>query len=386
MKKLKLCLKDNIKGYFEAPIQNNTLYLNKSFTVDEIWIDNNKTPCEITHADKWQIIKLPTNAQRIQMTYYGSLDGKSGLYPYIIENTQDEFYILRHETLYYPSFYEIDSEEFLDHYLYPQACDEFVINAEIDDTRSIISNLSEIDNNLFQGYNPVLVIGNYQCEEEYFGKIYYLIMNKDIKSKSGLIHKVNDILNKYKLVYFSDLKMVIIPSGYGSFVMPDHKTLFITEDSFDDPQYLIHELIHLHWNPKCKLDVQKSRFFDEAITQYLTLRVLDELKIKDSKNIENLFITDFKTTIQQYNIELQPICNYAESNNGFLSYSYGPLAILQIEKKIGKEKIDKAFEKMLNDEKPYDFIRFKELFDDIEDVWKNCFVTCNYQNRLIIET
>ncbi|MCI5773799.1 MAG: hypothetical protein MR210_04480 [Erysipelotrichaceae bacterium] len=383
MKILNLHLGDEIRGCFEAPIQNNVLYLNKSFIIDEILIDNTKRICEIICNDRWQEIKLPIDNKIVKVKYHGILDGKSGLYPYVKENSKDEFYLLRHETIYYPSFYEIDSEEFLEHYLYPKTDDEFVVNIEIDDSRFIVSNLKQIDNNVYKGHNPVFVIGNYLLKDDYFGKLFYLIGHKEIDSKSLFIKKVNDALLKYKEVYLNNLKIVIIPIGYGSFVMPDNKTMFITEDSFDDPQYFIHELIHLHWNPKSKANVQKSRFFDEAITQYLTLRVLDELKIRCSEETERLFIDDFKTSVNSYDIVLQPICNFAEGNNGFLSYSYGPLSILQIEKKIGKEKVDSAFRKMINDDQLYDFTRFKSLFEDIEDVWNDCFATCNYQRYLM---
>lgn len=187
MKTLSLHLSNQIEGCFEAPIQNSLLYLNKSFIIDQILIDNTQKTYEIIHDVKWQVIKVPSGAKTIKIKYHGFLDGKSGLYPYVKENSKDEFYLLRHETIYYPSFYEIDSEEFLEHYLYPKAFDEFIVNVEIGDSRLVVSNLKQIENNVYRGYNPVFVIGNYLLKNDYFGKLYYLTDNKEIDSKSDSI-------------------------------------------------------------------------------------------------------------------------------------------------------------------------------------------------------
>ena len=46
---------------------------------------------------------------------------------HVKEKTDDDFYILRNETLYYPLEYEMDSKAFLSHYLYPQEEDLFKV-------------------------------------------------------------------------------------------------------------------------------------------------------------------------------------------------------------------------------------------------------------------
>lgn len=383
MQLLKLDLNDGIKGCFESSVQNKVLYLNETFMIDEILIDGISSNCKISKHHKTQVITIPQAAKTIKLKYHGALDGKSGLYPYVIENTNDDFYLLRHESLYYPSFYAIDSEEFLDHYLYPQKDDEFIVSVKMSSLRSIISNLNKADDKLYHGFAPVFAIGYFQVEEAFFGNIHYLKGTLDIASKIEFIMLINKILLKYKQVYLNDLQMIIIPPKYGSFVMPDHHTMFITEDSFDDPQFLIHELIHLHWNPKCMPKVQNARFFDEAITQYLTLRVLTELNIKNKQQIKESFLTEFKDVINEAGLQIKPLCQYAEHNYGVLSYSYGPLALLRIEEHIGAKAMDEAIRFMLNDEMMYDFARFKSIFTEIENVWHDCFETCNYQYELL---
>ena len=382
MQLLRLNLNDGIEGCFESLVQNNVLYLNEAFMIDEILINGINTNCKISKEHKTQMIMMPKDAITIKIRYHGALDGKSGLYPYVIESTNDDFYLLRHETLYYPSFYKIDSDEFLDHYLYPQKDDEFKVFVEMTSTRSIISNLNKVDDKLYHGYAPTFAIGDFQAKEVFFGRINYL-SDVDLASKIELIKRINKILLKYKDIYFNDLTMVIIPPRYGSFVMPDHHTMFITEDSFDDPQFLVHELIHLHWNPKCMPNVQNARFFDEAITQYLTLRVLTALNLKSKQHIKEELVAEFKDMINDGGLQIKPLCQFAEYNYGILSYSYGPLALLQLEEHIGVQAMDEAIRFMLDDERMYDFARFKSIFADIENVWHDCFETCNYQYELL---
>lgn len=382
MQLLKLDLNNGIKGCFESSVQNKVLYLNESFAIDEILINGINVNCKISKQDKTQMIMIPKDAITIKLRYHGALDGKSGLYPYVIESTNDDFYLLRHETLYYPSFYKIDSDEFLDHYLYPQKDDEFKVFIEMTAKRSIISNLHKVDDKLYHGYAPTFAIGAFQAKEVFFGRINYL-SDVDLAAKIELIKRINKILLKYKHIYLNGLQMVIIPPRYGSFVMPDHHTMFITEDSFDEPQFLIHELIHLYWNPKCVSEVQNARFFDEAITQYLTLRVLTALNLKSKQQIKEEFVKEFKDMINDGGLQIKPLCQFAEYNYGILSYSYGPLALLRIEEHIGMQAMDEAIKFMLDDEGRYDFVRFKSIFTNIESVWHDCFETCNYQKALL---
>lgn len=383
MIKLSLNIDTAIYGSYESAIKDTKLFLNSSFIVDEVTINNQTTVCTVLNTGKYQIIELPIIKGTVKVNYHGKVDSRNGLYPYVIEDTDDEFYILRSESMYYPWFYENGSVEFLNHYLYPQIDDEFLVSIKINDDRKIISNLDYKGDNLYQGYNPVFAVGEYIQQKAYFGEIYHLKGHFDIEAKISFIKNVNDFLLRYKNVLLNNLKIVVIPENYGSFVLPNANTMFITDSSFDNPEFLIHELIHLHWNPRCNVDVQKSRFFDEGITQYLTLRVMDELNIKTSNQTQREFTLAFNELVYQYDFDVMPIVKFAEFDYGELSYYLGPLAILQIEKKIGKESFDKAFKEMFIKNEIYDFNKFKLLFDNIDDVWERCFETSQFFNELM---
>ena len=119
MKYLELFLSDRIKGIYKTRLTGNTLYLNKDFKIKKLSVNGKETAYKITKNDCWQSIAFDEPGD-VYLEYEGVLDGASGLCPYVKEKTSDDFYILRYETLYYPLEYEVGSEEFISHYLYPQ--------------------------------------------------------------------------------------------------------------------------------------------------------------------------------------------------------------------------------------------------------------------------
>ena len=385
MKYLELFLSDRIKGIYKTRLTGNILYLNKDFKIKKLSVNGKETAHKITKNDCWQSITFDEPGD-VYLEYEGVLDGTSGLCPYVKEKTGDDFYILRYETLYYPLEYEVGSEEFISHYLYPQKEDFFKVNVRINDERKILSDLVYKEDGYY-GPNPVFIIGHYHKTTAYFGNIYHLDLSDKIIDKGvALIKNANEILRVYHDVTLKDLNLYIMPEGYGSFVMNGEQvSLFITVDSFLDPHYLIHELTHLHWNPKCDPKIQNVRFFDEAISQYLTLKILDKLKIQSTKDTEKEYINTYRTYINEYGYTPSPILEYASKGNGDLSYSFGALALLAIEKRVGEVKMTSVLREIINSDTLVDFDVFKNKFINIEDIWHDFFISNDYSDKILVE-
>ncbi|HCY06911.1 MAG: hypothetical protein WBH68_00605 [Erysipelotrichaceae bacterium] len=70
MKILNLYLDNAISASFESPIYSDTIFINKSFIIDSLLIDNNIN-YSTSLTDNYKIIKLPCSEGYLKMTYHG---------------------------------------------------------------------------------------------------------------------------------------------------------------------------------------------------------------------------------------------------------------------------------------------------------------------------
>ncbi len=364
MNQLWLRLSNKIKATLIRNVKDTDYFaINKSFQIIHLFCDDKKL-CfqeEITDSN-FKLIHFDKVSGNLKIEYEGILDGTSGNYPYVKEKTSDDFYILRHETVYYPCFIRPDDEAYVHHLLEPDDSDRFEACVEMEDDRCVVSNLKEIDGCL-KGFNPTFVIGNYHQQETFFGSIFYEDLKQEIIQKvEKIIYDTNDFMNHYKKAAIQDHKIIVIPEGYGSFVLPN--TMFITEEGCNDARQLIHEIIHIHWNPLCEKHIQRARFFDEGLTQYFTYRVCDALHIQSKEETEKEYLHDFRNIMTTYEVPPMPIDSFADEELGALSYSFGALALIALEKQIGEEKMDEALSRCLKlyEKQAIDFDKFEALF------------------------
>lgn len=392
MKTLHLELSSTIKGRFyieTKSIKNPFFMLNKSFFIHNVFCDNLPIHFQQDSIEyNYQKIsfKLPEHNQILLIEYEGILDGTTGRWPYVKEKTTDELYLLRDETIYYPVFEIPYSETYFSLLLYPTEKEKIRVFITRKDSRHICSNLTCIKPFIYEGYNPTFVIGNlkkYKCS---FGKIWLSKNDKrSIKEIEKIVMGTNQFMNHFKQAEIKHFQIISIPKGYGSFVLPG--TMFFTQDA--NYQGLIHELIHINWNPPCQISQQKARFFDEGLTQYFTARVCDALSIQSQDNIMAQYLHNFKQQIHKWKKTPYPIEEFASHDCGELSYSFSALALQAIENRIGKETMDSCLSKMLTtyETDPIDFLHFKSFFPEtIEDIYTDYFLTNNAANRLLKET
>lgn len=387
MQNLVLKLSDKIEAEYKVPaneVANGRFAINTSFEVEQIFVSGVNTAYQIEKTDKnYKFIFFDKGVSGdIVIKYSGVLDGTTGGYPYVREKTTDSFYILRTETFYYPVFCNPESKEFIDSILFPSDKDRFHVYAKVIGARTLLTNMDTASQNTYEGTNPTFAVGNYQVTEEAFGKICFLdSANNRIVNTNALIKQTNDFLSRYKSAQNGKIQIVEIPEGYGSFVLG--KCIFLTKDAFDDSHQLIHEYIHTNWNPKCDAHTQRARFFDEAFTQYLVLRVLDDAGIQSREITKKIYADAYRYSINECGNKPYPILEYAENHCGDLSYSFGALALVAIEDAVGVEKTDAAIKRMLNTDTLFDFTKFHGYFNGIERVWQDYFVTNRASNALL---
>lgn len=362
MNQLYLKLGSQIKGTIVKKITKTIDFftINSDLKICFVKVDHKDIPFSvIVQESNYKIVHFePIHCGCLEIEYEGIIYGKNKSYPYVNEKTTDEFYILRWETFYYPFFEKPNSLEFFEHLLFPTDEDKIELHIEMEDSRDYCSNAVRGGT-----FNPTISVGNYHQYETYFGSIFLLHENlKLVNNVEQLVHMTNDWLNQFRESSINNYKMIEIKDGYGSFVLPG--TIFMTEEGFLQYPRLIHELIHTHWNPKVDTEIQRTRFFDEAFTQYLTYRVLDALNIQTREKTEAQYLETFTNVVNKYSIEICGIVDFAKNDLADLSYSLGALALIELEKKIGTACMNEILKKVLNNhqEKVIDFNIFESYF------------------------
>lgn len=131
------------------------------------------------------------------------------------------------------------------------------------------------------------------------------------------------------------LQIIEIPQGYGSFAGAN----FIFQEGkwMSDKQYLqglYHEYAHVLFSVKAEGAVQQSRFFDEAIAQYLSAKAVESLQGEERfQELMISWLNSFLAGVENDNkISLIPLTEYGVYDLGHLSYLVGPWILFMLEK------------------------------------------------------
>lgn len=372
---LTLNISKEISGILTAKkqeLQKDFFILNKTFQVDEIALDHQKVSFTSQCIDnRYQAIyfKGPKTYEEIKIVYHGILDGTSGIYPYAKEMSTSNFILLRYETLYLPLFCGYISDE--DFYQNFQNI-FWHVHLTIEKSKEAYSSLTCLsqENNCYQfeGSTPVFMIARFDTFNKNRTTLLKPIeMVIDLSKMYTFIQAVFSYMNEsYCNAPLDDLLIMMIPNGFGSFVMHHH--LFLAENSWYNQREFIHELIHLGWNPNFTIlsyKVGACRFFDEALTQYLMAEVYEYFYPNTIEETYKQFQKDFQNEISSCQLPIVPLTDFAKYNYGQLSYSYGPIVFKEIEKIAGKETLKKAIVQMIQkyQNQAIDFDSFINLFE-----------------------
>lgn len=366
MYKLHLRLSDHVEGHFAAGaphLSSGYFALNSAFSVKCVLADGMPVDyCARQEKEGYQTVAFSAPDCRVlTVEYEGVLDGTTGRYPYVKEKTSDDRYVLRSETLYYPVFALPDSAEYWQNLLLPLAEDQFQVTVEVPEDRCFCTNLREISNGVYEGHSPTIAVGDYRLETCPFGTIAYFGMDGDTLAEiRRAAAYTNDFMNRYKPAEIRDYQIVEIPSGLGSFVLPG--TLFLAGEP--DIRQMIHEFIHTNWNPRCSGTVQRSRFFDEGITEYFTAKVLAYYGLQDVEASRALWEVQYQSAIAAHPENEVPIVDYGTRELGDLSYSFGPLALFALEDAVGETEMERIMSELLEryQQEDVDFQKLEAMF------------------------
>lgn len=368
MQTLRLRLSDHIEGTFQKKLSGgeNFFVLNKDFHLEKVLLNNEPFLflTEETESNVKKYIIPASSCGTLTIRYCGVLDGQSGAYPYVREKTSDEFYLLREETRYYPLFYIPDTIDYINHLIQPQQEDRIDVSIELQRTGVFVTNLGKIGD-VYSGYNPTIAVGHFEAISHSFGTVFASSDQRStVKKAEGLVRTTNDYMNRYLPAEIRNLKIVIIPDHYGSFVLPG--TLFLEEKALSQPLFPVHELIHTNWNPKVEKHCQRTRFFDEALTQYFALRVLDASGIQPADATRQDLAEDAHRMKEYLKNDIPPLSQWGVKGVSDLAYSLGPIILLELEEILGRDRMDNMLRRILHDfrDREIDFEKMLSLIEN----------------------
>lgn len=368
MIRLKLSLSSQIEGEWTSPLPHPlpaVFAINRSFHICRLLLDGQPIQFEEQPGqDNWKVISFdPGCGSELTVCYCGTLDGSTGLYPYVREKTSDPFYLLRSETVWLPTWFLPNTEAYWDHLLYPQPEDSYAVTVTQTDGRTVCTNLRPSPCGEWTGFEPTFAIGDYQQKPTGFGQISDLSLSAQQQDQIEQIASLTEEwMSFYKSARIHDFQLVEVPSGYGSFVLPG--TIFAAADTLQGPIQLVHELIHTNWNPLCAVSCQRTRFFDEAITQYFTARICDRAGIQSRSEMIRQWEQEFRQMVSSLETPISPLIDWGKTQQGDLAYSFGGLALLALEDAVGTAVMDQALQTMLTEYSShrFDFPDFYALF------------------------
>ena len=372
MIRLKLILSDGIEGYFRAcgpDFQSDFFSLNRSFTVHAVAADGKPVSFFTEEVSgNCQLVRFaaPLPFHELTIHYSGALDGSTGAYPYAREKTSDPCFVLRNETAYYPYPGHLYTPDYYERLLNPVEEDRFELEISLLDRRVFCTNLQQIDSGHFTGFDPTVAVGPYRVALLPFGRVYSLTLEqRQLDDIEQILFRTNQYMNRYLPAQIRELQIIQLPAGLGSFVQGS--CLFWSTDGQFDPVQLVHEAIHTHWNPRCTPTVQRSRFFDEGITQYFTALVCDQLGLCSLDQFCRQCREEAHRLLLAHPEWRVGISRYPELQAGDLAYSVEPLALMALREAVGNEPMEQILRRMLlrfgeNGNERIDFERFRELF------------------------
>lgn len=361
---------NNIKGKViinRNELETSDFLLNRDFEIEKLLVDGlNMNPSNMVERicleDSYDYLvnkyTLPEDIETIEINYTGKLTGKTGCYPYVRERISEKFSLLRFETYCYPLFV-LDKPRGLSEYLKGgKKLDDIEVDVpvgyDVVSSEKMKSSRTVGSRKIYTFYGDGrffnATIARYKKTDLISGEFYLLGDNVDEEFIEESLKNAHRIMNKY----FGDrdikstTKYVVIPDGFGQFVK--NETVFITESDLSKKNNIaniIHEFIHLGWNAKVGIEVQRTRFFDEGFTNYFTLRVLEELwNTEDYHNHIEEYINNFNYNKEKLN-EIVPVVEFGKHDCGGLSYSIGALLLKELEERIGRETFDEITKKFL---------------------------------------
>lgn len=270
--------------------------LNREFTINRLICDDAEIPVKsaLAKVTDWgylvRKVSIPPNAQTLRVEYAGRLSGRTGMAPYVRERITPAFTFLRWETISFPPFCPCSGGEIIGALflrgnsswrIRVSADYEVVVTEKLTERRTVNGDTEFIYDNARQINDFSCAVAPYQIVRTTVGA-FYLLHDCPKTDVAGIMHKAHPYIDAHfgARELSENTISAAIPEGFGNFAIPGTNVVFIQESAFrslPDMTAVIHEFIHLGWNAKVGGSDQRLRFFDEAFTCYLQMRVMDAL-------------------------------------------------------------------------------------------------------------
>lgn len=314
----------------------------------------------------------------LYIKYEGSIDGYSHLMPYVKDKIRTDFSIIRPDCHAYPiiskpcyeNIYKSYENRFTYNLLinvpkdYLVGCGGVLKEIIHKTTRSIFRYISDSPTWRFDiGIAPYILI----LDNDINLKIFAFPQHRN--NAENIVK--NEIKKTIKLFtdLFGDFKennhftVIEIKESYGSqagdnyIMMEEHA--FIGDSK--DLTHLYHEIGH-GWNVKAKLDVQRTRFFDEAFASYFeALAIREFYGDKAYRDKMEFYREYFLKDVEKDQINFDtPVCDYGKSHIGYNSYTKGPWVLYVLHESVGDEIFYKIIKSLLSNYSDSE-VDFKDL-------------------------
>ncbi len=323
--------------------------------------------------------RLSNNEIVIHIEYDGCLDGFESFCPYVHDKISKKFTIIRFESFIYPFLVSTNSpQSFFNNYdkykVHYKAALELPVEISIHSAFNVVTSKSKdgfvrysIDTESTV-HSIHFVVGPYETHGNDMVELHVF---------KGRLHGYTQLLSNIKrcIAFYTErfgrvsnsgkLSIIEISDGYGSFAGDGfiyQETAGLTNNDF--LQNIYHEIAHTRWTPNAVGRVQRTRFFDEAFAQYLSIRAIRHLEgYEISKHYLNKWLKSAKKQLSNDKITfVTSISDYWRDEIGELSYSKGALFLHLVEKRIGIREMDRFLKNYINGRSDTDHATFENFY------------------------
>jgi hypothetical protein len=324
---------------------------------------------------------LPPNATaQMTFTYAGSIWGYREVMRYVQDHIDEDYALLRAETMAYPIVAPPISSAWMSAQQAPftyriqttvpngwiVACGDSHRSKTVSGEKTIFECNSDIPREHIE-----VAAAKFQLVEDAADGLRIYALPQDAQAAQHLLGDLKRARSFFGSYFRRPAKsgytVIEIPEGWGSQASSGY--CIQTPDAFRDPAeigQLYHELAH-GWNVQAEGQIQRTRYFDEAFASYFAAVAIREFAGADAfaSEMERLrlrFISLAKGDKRYANV---PIGNWGESEMGEGSYTKGAWSLYILNRVLGDDRFRSAISDFVNNynTKPADFSAFQEQLE-----------------------
>ncbi|WP_048147232.1 M1 family aminopeptidase [Pyrococcus abyssi] len=345
-----------------------TLLLNKGLKVEEtsIGFSQGIRGLKGVEAFKVRVVNLEEPVKGVELKYSGKFRGYDEVFPYLKDSINQEYTLLRTDSLFYPIPAEPSFESLVKSVVGSEFDAEIIIEGVPADLTVAFG--GEIQGNLLriEGTNRLdIAIAPFKVIEEKPFR-FFILRDEGIERTIELLKEAyefySSILGRKNLIY----TVIETPENYGGQAGKGYILVSGSSLRSEVPTNIYHELAHL-WTPRATPEAHLSRFFDEAFANYLTALAVREIHGEDEykkfmANLEWWYKDILKKNPEAKNLKVP---EWGRKGLHLLSYSKGALILKELHDLMGDSFYDLL--KAIANADAIDFETFRKLAEGMSE-------------------